>query len=68
MGYKMLQQDIGPKLTLTTLEVVALTGISRDMVQNLVKGGILPNVTGTEKRIRIPRIALEKYLEAGGQK
>jgi excisionase family DNA binding protein len=65
----MVQQDIGPKLTLTTLEVVSLTGISRDQVQNLVKDGVLPNVTGNNKRIRIPRIALEKYLSnAGGTK
>jgi excisionase family DNA binding protein len=59
---------LGPKLTLTTLDTCYLTGWGRDYVQDLVKAGTLPNVSGNQKRILIPRIALEKYLETGGQK
>jgi excisionase family DNA binding protein len=60
----MVQQpELGPKLTLSTLEVCYLTGLGRDHVQNLVKDGTLPNISGNTKRILIPRSALEKYLQ-----
>jgi excisionase family DNA binding protein len=58
---------LGPKLTLSTLEICALTGLGRDHVQNLVRDGTLPNVSGNQKRILVPRIALERYLEQAGQ-
>ena len=59
----MEKMEIGPKLTLTTLEVCYLTGWGRDYAQNLVRDGILPNVSGNPKRILIPRKALERFLE-----
>ena len=59
----MEKMEIGPKLTLTTLEVCYLTGWGRDYAQNLVRDGSLPNVSGNPKRILIPRIALERFLQ-----
>jgi excisionase family DNA binding protein len=59
----MRKLEDSPKLTLTTLEVCSLTGLGRDHVQNLVKDGKLPNVSGNVKRILIPRSALERFLE-----
>jgi excisionase family DNA binding protein len=58
---------LGPKLALTTLEMCSLTGLGREHLQNLVRDGILPNVSGNQKRILVPRIALERYLEQAGK-
>ena len=59
--------QLGQKLTLSTIDICHLTGLGRDHVQNLVRDGILPNVSGNHKRIIVPRIALERYLEQAGQ-
>ena len=50
------------RLTVDTKEIMQLTQWGRDFVRLLVKNGTLPNV-GTQKRILVPRKALQDYLE-----
>lgn len=49
------------KLSLTTAEVFALTGLSDSSVRRLVADGKLARVPDTE-RVLIPRIDLDRWL------
>jgi excisionase family DNA binding protein len=50
------------KQTVNTKEVAKILNIGLEQARSLVHGGKLPNV-GSEKRIRIPKVALERFLE-----
>ncbi len=50
------------RLTVDTKEIMLLTQWGRDYVRLLVRNGTLPNV-GTQKRILVPRKALQEFLE-----
>ena len=62
-GEGMLEEA---KLTVNTQEIQQLTGLGRDRIRTLVRSGVLPNVSGSPRRVVVPRTALEKYLQ--GQK
>ena len=53
------------KLTFTVDEAVQATRLGRDQIRRLVYEGTLPNL-GPRTRIRIPRVALERYIENFG--
>ena len=54
---------IEERLCLTVPEVAKKLGLSRNFTYELVKRGELPSIRLGEKRILIPKIALEKRLE-----
>ena len=58
--------QMNAKLTASLVEAQNLTGLGRDRLRKLVKDGTLPNV-GAHTRIRIPRAALERFVNSGGQ-
>jgi excisionase family DNA binding protein len=51
--------------TYTNAEVSQILGLGRDYTRRLIQSGKLPNV-GNAKRIRVPKAAVQRYLEAGG--
>ena len=54
---------IEKRLCITVPEAPEMLGISRNFAYELVKRGELPSIRLGEKRILIPKIALEKRLE-----
>ncbi|MFC1947955.1 helix-turn-helix transcriptional regulator [Chloroflexota bacterium] len=51
------------KLTISIDEAAKLLGISRNLAYNLAREGKLPGALELgQKRIRVSRVALEKYL------
>lgn len=48
---------------LTVPEAAEYLRISRNLAYNLVKRGILPHINLTERTIRVPRHALELWIE-----
>jgi excisionase family DNA binding protein len=54
------------RLTLKLEEIQALTGWGRDYIRALIREKKLPNV-GNTKRFLVPRVALMRYLENGGE-
>lgn len=54
----------GKRLCVTIPEVASLLGISRNHAYELVKQGKLP-VIRLGKRILVPRVQLDKFLEKG---
>jgi len=58
---------IEKRLCITVPEAAQMLGISRNFAYELVKRGELP-VRKLGKRLLIPRVALEKMLEEGGEK
>ena len=57
---------IGEKLCVDVPQAARWLGLSRNFTYELVKKGELPSIR-FGKRILIPRIALEKRLEKGGE-
>ena len=55
------------KQTLSVDETAQVLGISRGLCYELVRQGNLPAVRLGERRLVIPKQALEKYLQNGGQ-
>jgi excisionase family DNA binding protein len=51
--------------TLNVEDVTKILGVGRDFVRGLVRQGKLVNV-GNNKRIRIPKESLERYLAGEG--
>ncbi len=47
--------------TYNSEEVSKILGLGRDYTRALIQSGKLPNV-GNAKRLRVPRIAVERYL------
>jgi predicted DNA-binding transcriptional regulator AlpA len=52
-------------LVVNTEQAMALTGLGRDSIQALVRAGKLPSLS--KKKIRIPKAALIRFVESGGQ-
>lgn len=52
-------------LTVTLAQAQVITGLGRDHLRALIRDGKIPNV-GPRTRVRIPRAALERWLDAGG--
>ena len=55
------------KQTLSVDETAQVLGISRGLCYELVRQGKLPAVRLGERRLVIPKQALAKYLQNGGQ-
>ena len=56
------------KLAYSILEVAAALGISKCLAYSLCKKGVIPTVKMGERRLIVPRVALEKMLlQAQGQ-
>jgi excisionase family DNA binding protein len=48
--------------TYNTEQVAKILGVGRDYARSLIHTGKLPNV-GNSKRVRIPKAALQRFLE-----
>ncbi len=55
------------KVTLKSSEIKQVTGLSLEMIRKLCDTGKLRNVSGTRKRILVPRSSLEAYLAGEAQ-
>ncbi|MFZ5639181.1 MAG: helix-turn-helix domain-containing protein [Bacillota bacterium] len=55
------------KATMTVPEAAKYLGISRSLAYTLIKSGEIPSLKLGEKRIIIPRTALERMLEIQAQ-
>jgi len=64
-GGVQLNMDTDKRLCITVPEAAAMLGISRNFAYELVRRGELPAKRFGEKRLVIPRAALEKMLEEG---
>ena len=66
-GDVQLNTGIDKRLCITVPEAAEMLGISRNFGYRLVKEGKLPVIRLGEKRLVIPRAALDRMLEEGAQ-